>query len=811
MFLGRFVDHLSRDVRVGLRGLRREWGFALTASASLALGIAASTAMFSVIYAVIVDPFPYKDVDSLMSIRVYEPGERFGRTYYTVDQYLEFRDRSRIFDGLIASTISDVVWTGGGEPQRLRGNHGPFNTFDVMGVPALIGRTPGAADAASDAPPVAVLGYKFWVRQFGADPGVLGRTLTLNGVARQVIGVMPKRFMWRGADVYLPTHFRRGAAVEGVRFVHVLGRLKPGISAEHAESDLRPVVEYLKQVDPKAFPDKWRVGLLPFEETFPSDIREVLWVLFGATGLLLLIACANVSNLLLSRAASRQREMAVRASLGASHWRLTRQLLTESLVLATGAGAAGTLLAYALLRAMISIVPPDTIPDEAEIVMNVPVLLFSAAVSVITALVFGLAPALHGRSKNLAEPLKSGARTQGATRGWQWLRNSLIVGEVALSLMLLTGAFQMMRTLIRLQSLNFGFQPARILAMRVPLSESRYPRAENRIAFYRDLTERVRNLPGVTAVSVSSGAHPLRAWRLPIEFPDGRKSDQPVNFHQIDPDYFNVYDFSLLAGRSFTPSELAARRQLAVVNEAFVKKHFPDAVPLGKVVRVPIVSGDPFNLPDASFEIVGVVRDVVNQDPKQGVRPELFIPYTVLGRTEVLVVRADHDPRSLAKSIAAQVYALDSEQPVMDQRTIEEMIQMWGVSRPRFSFILFSVYAVLGLMLASVGVYGVISKLVSQRTPEIGLRIALGATTRGVAAMVLRSGLTLLFTGLLIGLAAAFTASRYLASLMRDLAAFDVVAALAVSAILLAAGIIACLGPTWRATQVDPAVALRNE
>jgi putative ABC transport system permease protein len=558
-----WLDAFARDLQYGARSLLKSPGFSALAIVSLAMGIMATTAIYSVLHGVVLDPFPYKNVDQLMSVRVSNAAARGGRTGYSVDQFLEIAERSTIFDGVIASTISDVLWTADGDPQRLRGNHGTFNTFDVMGVPPLIGRTPTPDDARAGAEPVVVLGYRFWQRQFGGDRNILGRRLRLNDTVRTVIGVMPKRFMWRGADVYVPTTFVRGQFVEGVRSVHLLGRLKPGVTSAQAEADLRPIIADLKKQQPGDFPETWRVGLLPFTETFPSGITRDIWVLFGAVALLLLIACANVSNLLLSKAAARQKEMSVRVALGAGRGRLVRQLLTESLLLALAAGALGSALAYAGLPAILAIVPPDTIPDESEIVLNRSVLVFTLIVSAATSVLCGLAPALHSSRRDLASSMREVSRSLSAGSGQARLRKSLVVAEVALSLMLLAGSSLLIRTFVAMGRVDLGYEPERFLTLRVPLPQQRYPDSERRVTFFKELLDRIATVPGVAAVALNTGLHPLGNIWLPADVVGTSPSTEPVVLHQINAGYTAAFGIRLAEGRLIEETDVTGRRARA--------------------------------------------------------------------------------------------------------------------------------------------------------------------------------------------------------------------------------------------------------
>jgi putative ABC transport system permease protein len=808
----RALEQLGQDLRFGARNLARAPGVAGFAVASLALGIMATTAMYSVVHAVVLDPFPYKDVDDLTSVRVFEPGKRGGRVFYSIDQFLEIAERSTIFEGVVASTISDVFWTGDAEPQRLRGNHGSANTFQVMGVPALLGRIWTPDDVRPEATPVVVLGYRCWQREFGGDPRVLGRVLRLNGTPRTVVGVMPRRFMWRGADVYVPLAFERGKAIEGVRTVHLVGRLRRGVTPQQAAADLGPIVADLKQREPGQFPERWSVDLLSFKETFPSSIRETLWILFGACGLLLLIACVNVSNLLLSRAATRQQEIATRAALGAGRGRLLRQLLTEGVLLALAGGLLGLPLAYFGLDALIALVPAGTIPDESHIQINRAVLAFTLGVSFLTAVVFGMAPAWHSSKTDLVESLKAGGRSASGGRAQAALRSSLVVAEVALSVMLLVGASLMFRTLLALQQVDLGIRGDRLLTMRLPLPEARYPDAARRGAFLRQLLERLKGEPSVAVAALNSTVHPFGGWNMPAEVPGAAAADtRPVVIHQVSGDYTRALGIPLLQGRGFGEAELGSGLRVALVNQAFVRRYFDGREPLGQVVRLPRTKLPPFQQSDDAFQIVGVVRDTLNRSLTNEVQPELYMPYSLTGLSDRLVLQTRADNSTVAAAVRAHVRALDPDQPLMEVRSLASALDEFVFSGPRFSLVLFAVFAGLGLTLAVIGVFGVISHGVSQRTREIGVRLAVGASAGTIARMIVGGGLRLVAMGVALGLIGSAAAARLLQQLVWKVSPFDPLSFAAVAVVLLFVGWSASLLPALRAARLDPVRALRHD
>jgi putative ABC transport system permease protein len=806
-----WFGELWRDLVYAVRNLASSPAFAITAAISLALGIGATTTIFSVVHAVVIDPFPYRSPDTLVSMAAVGPEGRGNWSSYTVDEYVEIAERAKVFDGVIASTITDVSLTGTGAPERLRGNYVSMNTFDVMGVPPLLGRTPTAADDRPDAAPVAILGYRFWHRQFGGNPNVVGQTLRLNGVVREVIGVMPRRFMWRGADVYLPTRYERGTALPGVRTVHVMGRLRPDVSNAQAETSLRAIVQDFQQRAPDRFPSSFRIVLQNFGETFASSLGQTLFILLGAVGLLLLIACGNVSNLQLARATAREREMALRATLGAGRWRLVRQLLTESAVVAAVGGMLGIALAQLSLWAVTSVIPRDTIPDESHVRLNAPVLLFSLGLATVSTLVFGLAPAWQLSRTEASGTLRDGGRSSTAGARHTRLRNVLIVAELALSMVLLVGAGLMVRTLVRMQSIPLTFDPARMLTMRVPLAETRYATPEERGRFLQTLVDRVEAVPGVKAVAIDSGLPFVGARGTRVTIPGRPPTDQGSLVHETTASYLAMQRARLVAGRMLEKADVTATRHVGVVNRAFAQRFFGNDSPLGQSVRLDYLAMPPVRATGNAFEIVGIVDDIRNMGVRRDTWPEIYVPFGVNSNFANLIVEGNVPPMQLERSVRAQVYALDAEQPVTDVRTLDALIDEVVFARPRFSLILLGVFSGVGLLLAVVGVYGIMAYSVARQRAEIGVRMALGATRRDVMRLVMGRGLRLVAIGAVVGGVLALWATRFLSTQIWGVSARDPLAYLAVALVLGFAGMLACLLPALRASHVSPIRALREE
>ncbi|MBV9498131.1 MAG: ABC transporter permease [Acidobacteriaceae bacterium] len=809
-----WAEQILQDIHFGVRSLRKTSGFATSAILSLALGIGATTAIFSVIYGVILDPFPYSHPETLVSFYANIPSRNFYFQPETPNDYIELKQNTHVFSDLISSTISDVVWTGTGEPLRLRGNYVTVNTFQVMGVKPQIGRyiTPG--DGEPQAPAVAVLGYKFWMRQFGGDPNVIGREMRLNDKVRTIVGVMPRRFMWRGADVYLPIVFQRGRFVEDVRFIFIMGRLKPGATEAEAKTDLHPIFEDMITRSSGEHVTKFRIVVNNFYETFPSDIRQSLWILFGAVGVLLLIACVNVSSLLLARSAARGRELAVRASLGAGRLRLVRQLLTESTVIGIAAGALGVLFAYGGLHAILSIVPPNTIPDESVITLNLPVLLFTLAVSLSAALLFGLAPAFHAGRADVAGALKSGGRGVSGAFGEARLRNIFVIAEVALATILLVGASLMIRTLFRIEQIQVGTQPEHVLSMEIPLPDRRYATRGARNTFFLNLLDRVRRVPGVESVALNQSVHPFVYFGTNVTVPASAvRTKTRAVVSQISSGYPEIVNARLLQGRLLTPDEIRSARRFAVVNEKFAKFFFPKGNALGQAVQLLELHPPPDTTTEA-FEIVGVVGDLPNRGLQRETSPEVYIPFTMSGYAElsaILLVKSAVPVMNLVKPIEAQIHGLDPDQPVMEVRSLRQWLDMRGYSEPRFSVFLFGVFASLGLLLAALGIYAVINYSVLRQTQEIGVRVALGAQRSRILSMVVGSGAKLLGIGAVFGLVGSISTAYFLRSMIWGVSPFDPVSFGAVIAVLFAIGLLACVRPALRASRVDPIEALRYE
>jgi predicted permease len=801
---------LLQDLRYALRQLRKNPGSALTAILTLALGIGATTAVFSVAYGVLIDPFPYKDVHTLATPKLCSSQwTECHWNIYTPEQFNEIAQKTDIFSGVTASTESDVALTGGTEPQRLRGNYITPNTFDVLGVQPILGRASTEGDVEPGHGEVALLSYRYWQAHFGGSPSVLGRVLDFNGHPRTIIGVMPPRFLWRGGDVYLPVRITNDEMIEGEGSFTFVGRLKPGVTDAQAAAELQPIFNDISRKVPHAYPADLRVGIMPFDQMFQSGLASTLYLLLGSVAVLLLIACVNVSSLLLARAVNREHEFVVRAAIGASRLRLVRYALTESLLLALIAMPVALAFAYAGLQAILRIVPTETIPDEAVVTMNIPVLLVSIGLALFTVLLFGLAPAWHSANPRLAAALGS-IRSSGS-RAQRRLLSGFVVTEIALSLALLVLAGLMVRSLIAVESIPLPFAPDHTLTMRVPLTDQRYPTPDSRIRFFRELLDRLSAIPGVKAATPDTNVPFMGYWGVRIQVPGKPEDKHFAVLHVVSPEYLAMSGRHVMLGHFIDRREIAEQSHEAVVTETFVHQYFNGENVLGRTIHLPDLKRDKqIGLTDDAFTVVGVINDL----PLFGVDrvlPDIFLPYTVGSFMDTIIVSTDLPAGNLANPVRQTVYSIDKDQPVTDIMPLRQLLDMYGYASPRFALALFGTFAAAALLLSLVGIYGVLSFVTSQRTQEIGIRMALGANRGNVIWMVLRQACLLALLGVAIGLPLAFFAGRFAKDELIKTSQHDPVTLIIAICILPLLAVAGTLLPARRAAAIDPAKALRAD
>jgi len=809
------MQTLLQDLRYGLRMLRKDLSFTVLATVTLALGIGAATAMFSVVEGAVLNPFPYPDSRRLavvvMQDLAYGPDYYWG--WFPVQEFLEYRKQNHVFDQVIGYRHDEVVLTGLDAPVAFDGVKATGNTFQVLGLPPLMGRTFTPADAEPGAPSVVVLRHKVWQSKFGGDPKIVGRTLVLNGQPTTVIGVMPPRFSLGGADMWLPETFAGGTATDQPQYVSLVGHLKPGVSVEQAAAEAAVLSKSFAALYPKDHPKgvNFSVELLA-NAAVGRGPHRIFYILLGAVGLLFGIACVNVANLLLARATARETEIAIRASLGASRLRLLHQFMVESLLLAMGGALLGCLFAWAGLKVVVAIIPSWDIPTESDIRINGSVLLFTVVVALVGTLLFGLAPALQAVRRDFQGNLRSGGRGAGESRSHSRLRNLLVVSEVALSLALLTGAGLLMRSFFAIRHVELGYDPDNVLSTVLTLPESRYRTVEQRNRFSLELLRRVRALPGVVS-AVFAAPPPIWGGQLMAIEIAGKPSQENwgAQMQAASDGFFATMRIPLLEGRIISEEDYVHARMVAVINQSFVKKYLAGENPLGRQITLKEMTDPPYSIKSPSFEIVGVTGDIRDGGPEAPSRPAVYIPYTVEGSQWVsLLVRAATAPGLLLNPVRREVAAIDKELPLEGEPLRDILNRNWYTD-PRFMLTLMSVFASLGLALVLTGVYSVLSYSVTRRTREIGVRMALGAEAADVRRMVLKSGLRWLLVGIGLGVPASIALARIVQNRIWGIKSVDPLTLVAVAVLLTLVGLAACYFPARRAIKVDPMVALRHE
>jgi putative ABC transport system permease protein len=804
------MQTIWQDLCYGGRMLIKQPGFTLIAVITLSLGIGANAAIFSVVNAVLLSPLPYKEPERLVMIRETKIPQ-FPEFSVSAGNFLGWKQQNTVFERLVALTGTSFNMVGAGDPEQLRGMRVTEGFFAILGAQPQLGRDFLPEEDQPGRNNVVVLSHRLWQRRFAGDSKILNQTITLSGRSYTVIGVMPATFQFGGPDLELwtPMAFTaQQAQNHGGHYLSAIGRLKPGVTLDQARTDMLAIAARLALEYPGPNTG-WSVKLMPLLEYVVRSIKPALLVLLIAVAFVLLIACVNVSNLLLARAAGRQKEVAIRTALGARRARIIRQLLTESLLLALVGGAVGLLLAKLGMSLLLNLAPQN-LPRMSGVSLDGRALLFTAAITLLTALIFGLVPALQSSRPNLSETMKDAGR--GSTEGGQrpLIRNILVVLEVASALMLLVGAGLLIKSFWQLQKVDPGFNPNNVLTLSVSLPRTKYPEGTHQAAFFQQLLEKVNALPGVQAAgatpSMPLGGDYVLAFVIQGRPPLPPGAGQSTNFYAVNANYFKAMGIPLLRGRLYSERETRDSPHVAVINETMAKRMFPDEDPIGK--RITFDGGD--DNPDW-YEIIGIVGDVKQYGLDTATTMQTYEPFTQQPQSFMtLVVRTAGDPTEQTAAIRNAVLQLDKEQPIANIRTLDQFLSA-SVAQQQFSVLLLGVFASVALVLAAVGIYGVLSYAVTQRTHEIGIRMALGAGQRDVLRLVVGQGMLLTLIGVVAGLVLSFALTRLMTTLLFGVAPTDPLTFSLIALLLVAVALLACWIPARRATRVDPLIALRCE